>query len=81
MDNKEKNGPKHHLDIEGQLLPWDEDTITTEQIIELGGWDPSQGAIIIDKKTNEERNLQPGEVIEVKPGMGFSKKIGFKRGS
>ena len=75
-----KAGPKHVLDIEGDLVPWDEDTITTEQIIELGGWDASQGAIIIDKKTNDERNLQPGEIIELKPGMGFSKKIGFKRG-
>ncbi len=78
--NKEQQGPKYHLDIEGELKPWDEDTITTEQIIELGGWDPSQGAIIIDKKTNAERTLEPGEVIEIKPGIGFSKKVGFKRG-
>lgn len=80
MTNSKKKGPKHLLDIEGESFPWDEDTITTEQIIELGGWDPSLGAIIIDKKTNQERNLQPGEVVEIKPGMGFSKKIGFKRG-
>lgn len=75
-----KKGPKYMLDIEGDLFPWDDDTITTEQLIALGGWDPGQGAILIDKKTNEERTLQPGEVVEIKPGMGFSKKIGFKRG-
>lgn len=73
-------GPKFYLDIEGEQYPWDEDTITTEQIIELGGWDPSKGAIVIDKKENTERTLQPEEVIELKPGMGFSKKVGFKRG-
>jgi hypothetical protein len=79
MTHEEKHGPKYTLDIEGTLKPWDKDTITTEEVIALGGWDPSQGAIIIDKDNNE-RNLQPGEVIELKPGMGFAKKVHFKRG-
>ena len=80
-EKKEKNKkPKYYLDIEGEMHPWDHDTITTEQVIELGGWDQSDGAIIIDLKTNEERTLAPGEIIEIKPGMGFSKKISFKRG-
>jgi hypothetical protein len=72
-------GSKYSLDIEGRQVPWDSDTITTEQIIQLGGWDTSQGAIVIDKE-NVERTLTPGEVVELKPGMGFSKKIRFKRG-
>lgn len=72
-------GPKYFLDIEGVQKPWDKDTITTEEIIALGGWDTSQGAILIDKDNNE-RTLQPGEIVEIKPGMGFSKKIRFKRG-
>lgn len=72
-------GPKFFLDIEGTLKPWDKDTITTEEIIALGGWDPSLGAILIDQD-NIERTLQPGEVVELKPGMGFSKKVKFKRG-
>lgn len=81
MEQKEKKGQgaKFFVDIEGDLKPWDDDTITTEEIIELGGWDPSQGAILIDKENNE-RTLQPGEVVELKPGMGFSKKVRFKRG-
>ena len=78
-EEKQGQGPKYTLNIEGVLTPWDEPTITTEQVIELGGWDPSQGAILIDKD-NIERTLQPGEVIELKPGMGFSKKVTFKRG-
>ena len=72
-------GPKFHLDIEGTLFEWAESTITTEQIIELGGWEPSKGAVLIDED-NIERTLQPGEVVELKPGMGFSKKVHFKRG-
>ncbi|MBA7532243.1 hypothetical protein ES705_24469 [subsurface metagenome] len=79
--NKNKcQGPKFTIDIEGNLIDWDSDTITTEQIIELGGWDPSLGAILINLKDNTETTLQPGQVIELKPGMGFSKKVKFKRG-
>lgn len=80
MAQQTAQGPKFFLDIEGEITPWDEDTITTEQVADLGGWDPSLGVILIDLKDNTERTLQPGEVVEVKPGMGFSKKIRFKRG-
>ena len=73
-------GPKYFINIEGQKYPWEDNTITTEEIIELGGWDPSQGAIVINLKTNEERTLSPGETIVIKPGMGFAKKVRFKRG-
>lgn len=79
MSDKKK-GPKYFLDIEGQEIPWDKDTITTEEVISLGGWDPSQGAIEINLKDNTERTLNPNEVIEIKPGHGFSKKIKYKRG-
>lgn len=72
-------GKKFYLDIEGTIHDWDDDTITTEQIIALGGWEPSKGAIMIDKDQNE-KTLQPGEVIELKPGVGFSKKVHWKRG-
>lgn len=77
--SEESGGPPYYLDIEGNLFEWDEATITTEQIISLGGWDPSKGAILIDKD-NVERTLKSGEVVELKPGMGFSKKVHFKRG-
>jgi hypothetical protein len=72
-------GPKFFLDVEGVIRPWDQSTITTEQIIALGGWDPSLGAILIDEDNNE-RQLQPGETIHLRPGLGFSRKIRFKRG-
>jgi hypothetical protein len=78
-DNEHGQGPKFTLDIEGNLVRWDQDTITTEQLIALGGWDRSQGAILIDADNNET-TLQPNQTIEIKPGMGFSKKVRFKRG-
>ncbi len=82
VDNTENKGkgPKYYIDIEGTQFPWDNDTITTEEIIELGGWTSDQGAIEVNLKEGTERTLQPNEVVEIKPGQGFSKKIGFKRG-
>jgi hypothetical protein len=77
--NDQGEGPKFTLDIEGTLKPWSKETITTEELIALGGWDLSQGAIVIDADNNEQ-TLQPGQTVELKPGMGFSKKVRFKRG-
>jgi len=72
-------GPKYVLNIEGNEFPWEEDTITTEQIAQLGGWDISQGVIEVDKDNNE-RTLAPNEIVHIKPGQGFGKKIRWKRG-
>jgi len=72
-------GPKYFVNIEGNEFPWGEPTITTEEIARLGGWDPSQGVLLIDKDNNE-RQLKPGEVVELKPGEGFAKKVRFRRG-
>lgn len=71
--------PKYTIDIEGSLKSWDSPTITTEQVAELGGWDATAGVLLIDKDNNE-RTLAAGEVIELTPGLGFSKKVHFKRG-
>jgi hypothetical protein len=72
-------GPKYFVNIEGQEYPWHQNTITTEQIAELGGWDISQGVIEVDEDNNEH-TLNPGQVIEIKPGHGFGKKHRWKRG-
>jgi hypothetical protein len=72
-------GTKYTVDIEGVLHPWSRDSISFEEIAQLGGWDPSQGVVEVDKDNNE-RTLQPGQVVELKPGHGFSKKVLWKRG-
>ena len=79
VEAQNTRGPKYTLNIEGQDIPWESDTITTEQIAELGGWNVSQGVIEIDKDNNE-RTLAAGEVVEIKPGQGFGKKHKWKRG-
>lgn len=75
-----QKGPKYEIDIEGTKYPWNEDTITSAQIRELGDLPADQPVIEVDLKTNEERTLAEDEVVEVKPGKGFGKKVTFKRG-
>lgn len=70
---------KFSICIEGKTYPWPKSTITTEEIAVLGGWELSQGVVAIDKDQNE-RTLQPGEVVSLKEGLSFCKKQRFKRG-
>lgn len=77
---KKRKGPKYCVNVEGTQHDWDEPTITMEQVASLGGWNPSQGVLLVDKD-NIERTLKPGEVVELKPGLGFCKKVKFKRGA
>lgn len=65
--------------IEDMFHPWPRPTITTEEIAALGGWDISQGVIEVDPDQNE-RTLAPDEVIKLRPGVSFGKKLYFKRG-
>lgn len=66
--------------VEGEDFPWDSKKITTEQIAGLGGWDPSLGVIEVDEDQNE-RTLGPGEVVKLRPGVTYGKKLCFKRGA
>ena len=72
-------GHKYVLDIEGKEFPWDKDTITTEEIVGLGGWPVGQVVVEVDKDNNEV-TLTSEQVIEIKPGQGFGKKHKWKRG-
>lgn len=76
-----RTGPVFPLWIEGKEFQWLEQTITTKQIAELGGWDPSSlGVQQIDLATNEARTLKPDEVVDLKDLKRFAKKIGWRRG-
>lgn len=72
-------GPKYCVNVEGTEHTWPRDSITTEEIAQLGGWDPAVGVIEIDRDNNE-RLLEPGEVVKLRPGHGFCRRIRFKRG-
>lgn len=73
-------GPKFEVNIEGTIYPWDSETITVPEIRRLGSLPADLPVIEVDLKTNEERTLAEDEVVELKPGKGFAKKVRFKRG-
>ncbi len=70
--------PKYIVNIEGIEHQWHKETITTEEIAALGGW-INEGVIEIDSN-NIERTLNSYEVINLKRGLAFAKKIRWKRG-
>ena len=76
---KPGGGPKYYVDIEGETYPWDEDEITVPELRELGNLPDDLPVLIIDMRTNEQRELAEDEVVELRPGMGFSQKYRFKR--
>jgi hypothetical protein len=79
MDGNEKR-PKFEINIEGQLYSWDRETITVPEIRKLGGLPAELPVIEVDLQDNTERTLAEDEVVEVKPGKAFGKKVQFKRG-
>lgn len=78
--NKGGGGPKFHINIEGQIFDWDEDTITAAQIRQVGGLPANVPVEMIDLDTNEQRTLTELETVTLRPGLGFAKKIKFQRG-
>lgn len=67
------------VSIEGKEYHWSKDTITTEEIAQTGGWPLEDGVKEIDSD-NTEHDLRPGQVVHLKPGHGFAKKLRWKRG-
>ena len=75
-----QEGPKYEINLDGDVRTWSQPNISVAQIRELAGWGADQPVVMVDLKTNDERDLHENEVVELKPGHGFSKKIRFKRG-
>jgi hypothetical protein len=71
---------KYEVNIEGVVHDWGEPMISVPQIRTLAGWDSTQQVIDVDAKDNSERTLKEDEIVELKPGKGFGKKVSFKRG-
>lgn len=73
-------GPKYEVNIEGNPYSWDSETITVPELRGLAGIPSDQPMMEIDLKTNAERTLAEDEVITLKPGSGFAKKVKYQRG-
>lgn len=78
--NEKAHGPKFEVNVEGTLHPWDSETITVPEIRALGNLPADVPVIEVDLQDNTERTLAEGDVVELKPGKGFGKKVSFKRG-
>lgn len=74
------HGPKYFVNIEGEEHPWDRPTITVSDIRLLGRLPADQPVIEINLEDNTERTLGESEVVELKPGRAFAKKVRYKRG-
>lgn len=75
------NGRKFQVNIEGVVYDWNRDTITVPELRQLGNLPANMPVIEVDLKDNTERTLGETETVDIKPGKGFGKKVGFKRGS
>jgi hypothetical protein len=73
-------GPKYYVNLEGAEYPWDGETITVPEIRDLAGWDASQPIVEVNLEDNTERTLAEDEIVTLKPGHGFAKKVKFQRG-
>lgn len=73
-------GSKYVLNIEGAEYDWHESTITLPQLRQVAGWESGQEVVEVDLDDNSERTLGEDEVIRLKPGRAFAKKIKFQRG-
>jgi hypothetical protein len=71
---------KYEVNVEGVVKPWDEPTITVPQIRALGGFPADQPVLEVNLLDQSERTLAEDEIVELKPGHGFAKRVGFKRG-
>jgi Multiubiquitin len=71
---------RFEVNIEGGVHPWDSPTITVPELRALGGLPADQPVLEINLKDNTEHTLNEDEIVELKPGHGFAKKVQFKRG-
>jgi hypothetical protein len=71
---------KYEINIEGTTYAWNQPTITVAQLRDLGKLPLDAPVIEVDLKTNAERTLAEDEVVEIRPGQGFGRKVSFKRG-
>jgi hypothetical protein len=75
-----EQGPKYVINIEDVEHPWDRETITVPELRSLAEIPAGTEVIEVDLKTNEERTLGEDEVVTLKPGQGFGRKVRFQRG-
>lgn len=73
--------PRQYLiDIEGTDYEWERSTITVAEIRQLGNLTGDQPVVELNLKENTERELREDEVVTLKPGRGYARKVRYQRG-
>jgi len=72
---------KHYeINIEGTIHQWPRDEITPAEIRTLGGLPDNEPVLEVNLETNGQHTLPEGKGVELRPGVGFARKVEFKRG-
>jgi hypothetical protein len=79
LDVAGADAKKYLVEIEDREYPWPKPTIKVSEIRTLGGL-PSDIPVIEVDPDNNERTLAEGEIVTLKPGHRFGKKVRYKRG-
>jgi Multiubiquitin len=78
-DGGDEAGKKFYVNVEGTECEWGDDTITTNQIRELGGL-PADQPVVEESPDGGERTLSEDEVIQLQPGHRYGRAAKYKRG-
>lgn len=77
-ENKQE-GKKFFVNIEGTEYLWDKNTITIDEIRQLGNI-PVDQQIVVENPDGTEQQLTDSTIIEIKPGHRFGRAPKYKRG-
>ncbi len=78
-EHDEHEGKKFYINIEGTEHPWDKETITVEEIRNLGGL-PTDQPVIQEMPDGAEITLTGSEVINLEPGHRYGRAPKYRRG-
>ncbi|MBZ5625115.1 MAG: hypothetical protein LAQ69_41385 [Acidobacteriia bacterium] len=78
-EHQNRDQKTYCVEIEGGDYPWHEETITVAEIRKLGNLPPDKPVIEVNPD-NQERTLAENEIIHLKPGHRYGKKVRYKRG-
>ncbi len=77
-------GARYEVSIEGEIHPWDKDTISVAEIRELGGF-PADSPVVAADLVEEKEWILPEDAVHdvpaLEPGKPLVKRMDFRRGS
>jgi hypothetical protein len=68
------------VNIEGKVHPWPTHEITVPEIRTLGNLPANESVLEVHLETNKEKTLAEDAVVKLHQGLGFSRRVEFKRG-